>query len=277
MALKENPTRMRDIAEGRSDLMQIDPTRILIEKDHNPRNYRLPENRAHLDSLKESIRTMGVLRPLMCRWDGGQCILVDGECRLTAVLELRAERVAIDTVPVTQVTANNEEDRIMIALTTNTGKNLSDWEAGAAFLRLTRMGWAEQKIASSMGITPAKVSKCIELSDASDEVKQLLSERAISPALAITTIRKKGTKAATRELMEKASKQKSEGKKGPVKKEKAPPASSQFEAVCRAIAKDVIEDYEENEKQRGAPAFSEYLNVKTNLIRKLMNLCNGVK
>jgi hypothetical protein len=50
--------RFRDFFITRKDLGGfMDPRLIRIEKGHNPRDYRLPENRAHLDSLKVSIAT----------------------------------------------------------------------------------------------------------------------------------------------------------------------------------------------------------------------------
>ena len=49
--------RLRDLGSGRRDAIMMDPKIILIEKDHNPRQYSLKENRDHLDELKASIKT----------------------------------------------------------------------------------------------------------------------------------------------------------------------------------------------------------------------------
>jgi ParB-like chromosome segregation protein Spo0J len=71
----------------------------------------------------------GVLQPLLVRFDPQQqcAILNDGECRLRAVLELIEEGVEIATIPILQVQGGNETERLVIALTANTGKPLSKW------------------------------------------------------------------------------------------------------------------------------------------------------
>lgn len=267
------PTRLRDLAIGRTDLMKMDPATIRIEKGHNPRDYRLPENRAHLDSLKISIAKHGVRQPLLVRFDGGQALLVDGESRLTSVLELIAEGTPIKSIPVMQVEAKNEADRAIIALGANTGKPLSEWEMGGKFRQLIGWGWSNEDIASSLGMTSQKVARCIELADMPEETKQLLSERAITPALAITTIRKKGTKAGTEELKAKAAESKAKGVKGPVKAAKAPSkkevAAAEWEAIGRRIYKSVeavMVGMETGEK-------FEWVEVPTPLMKKLGKLC----
>ena len=50
----------------------IDPRIIVINDGHNPRNYDLPENHAHLDALKVSIRENGTLVPLLVRYDAAR-------------------------------------------------------------------------------------------------------------------------------------------------------------------------------------------------------------
>jgi len=121
--------RLRDLGSGRRDAIMMDPRIIQIEKAFNPRDYRLKENREHLDELKASIKMRGVLQPLLVRFDPQQqcAILNDGECRLRAVLELIEEGVEIATIPILQVQGGNETERLVIALTANTGKPLSKW------------------------------------------------------------------------------------------------------------------------------------------------------
>lgn len=268
-------TRFRDFFSTRKDLGGfMDPRLIRIEKGHNPRDYRLPENRAHLDSLKVSISQVGVERALACRLDGGQCILVDGESRLTAVLELIKEGHEILTVPVQQVTVNNEVDRIAYAVSANTGKSLSEWELGGAFKRMVGFGWGDEQIATRFGMTPQKVAKCIELSDMPQDVKQLLSERAITPALAISTVRRRGTKAAAEELKDEVEKRKAAGKKGPAKAPKkatGAKAESAAEELLRLIFKGLEKDYFQEKNQEGGFA-SEFFYVSLNHAKKMEKL-----
>lgn len=190
----QEPNRLRDIKVSARDQLMIDPRNIAIEKNHNPRNYHLPENRAHLEELKASIRANGTLVPLLVRWDAEarQAVLVDGECRLRANLELIKEGIDILAIPTVQVAGNNEADRLIMSLTANTGKPLSKWEIGAAFQRLINFGWSTEKIASKMGYTERYVKESLELSDAPDDVKQLLSQQAVTPSLALQHIRRSG-------------------------------------------------------------------------------------
>ena len=215
--------RLRDLKVGVRDMIMLAPQTIRIEKNHNPRDYRLAENHAHLDELKLSIRENGVLVPLLVRFDpeSKEAVLVDGECRLRAVLELIREGVEIVAVPTVQVKGNDPANRLVIALTANTGKSLSKWESGTAFQRLVGYGWEIEAIASKLGFTERFVKEAIELADADDEVKKLLSERAVTPSLALYHLRKSGAGAA-RKLRDDVEKAKASGKQTAARAKAAP-------------------------------------------------------
>lgn len=195
--MSDTPNRLRDIKTSARDQLMIDPRKIHVESGHNPRNYLLPENRAHLDELKASIKVNGTINPLLVRWDAAEhrAVLVDGECRLRANLELIEDGSEIEAVPTIQVPGTNEADRLVTALTANTGKPLSKWEIGTAFQRLINWGWSAQKIADKMGYSLRYVSESLELSDAPEEMKQMLSSQAVTPSLALQTIRANGAAA----------------------------------------------------------------------------------
>jgi len=207
-------TRLRDLKVGVRDLIMLDPHTIKIEKGFNCRDYRLPENHDHLDELKKSIKSKGVQIPLLVRFDAEskQAILVDGECRLRAVLELIREGTEIASVPVAQVPGNNPADRLAISLTANTGKPLSKWESGAGFQRLVNYGWDVDRISEELGFTEKFIREAIELADAPDDVKMLLSERAVTPSLALYHLRRTGS-GAGKAVREAADQAKASGKK----------------------------------------------------------------
>lgn len=194
---KKVPSRLRDLKIGSRDLIPIAPKNIIIEAGHNYRDFRLPENMAHLEKLKRSIKKRGVRVPLLVRWDAAtrQAFLVDGECRLRACLALIEEGVDIISVPTIQVPGNNEKDRIIESLTSNTGKPPTKWEAGTAYQRLLNFGETIETIAEMTGETPRYVKEAVELSDAPDEVKKLLGERVVTPALALKHVRESGSAA----------------------------------------------------------------------------------
>ncbi len=177
--------RLRDLGNGRRDLCMIDPRVLKIEPHFNPRNYRLPENRAHLDELKANIKIRGVQRPLDVRFDpqSESAIVVDGECRYRAVMELIKEGEEIESVPCVQVSGGNEVSRLELAITANTGKPLSKWEIGGAFQRLIGFGWDTGKIAERLGFQERFVKEAMEVADAPEDVKHLLSAGAVTPSL----------------------------------------------------------------------------------------------
>lgn len=192
--MTDAPKRLRDIRESNRDMPMLDPRKIVIEEGHNPRDYTLPENREHLDKLKASIREHGTRSPLWVRWNTatGEAILVDGECRLRANLELIAEGVEIASVPTMQVQGGDEASRLVLALTANTGKPLSKWEDGAAFNRLFHFGWSEAKISEKTGQKERYVREAMELANAPKAVKEMLSAGTITPAIALKEVREKG-------------------------------------------------------------------------------------
>ena len=192
----KQPTRLKDLGT-RTDAIKLDPRIIVIEEGHNPRDYKLAENRAHLDNLKASIRQIGVRQPLWVRWEAAtkQVILVGGECRLRSCLELIAEGHEIESVPVIQVQGNNEAERVRDALTENSGKPLSQWEAGVGYKRLIAFGWSVDRIAAECAVTTRYVSQAIELTDVPEQVKEQLSAGQITPAVAVKSVREHGSNA----------------------------------------------------------------------------------
>ena len=253
--------RLRDLKTSARDQLMIDPRIIQVDDGFNPRDYNLPENRAHLDELKQSIRVNGTLVPLLVRFDAERkaAVLVDGECRLRANLELITEGVEILAVPTVQVAGGNEADRLLTSITANTGKPLSKWELGTAFQRLYKFGWSEEQIATKTGYKAAFITDAMALADAPIEVKQLLSSRAVTPSLALEEIRANGA-AAVQTLQTIAKEHKASGKRGPashpVNKAKAPkpqpaPPSPALIAVLRELIDDVaVVDLNDASKKR---------------------------
>jgi ParB/RepB/Spo0J family partition protein len=186
--------RLRDLKETARDMFMIDPRNIIIDDGMNPRDYTLPENRAHLDALKESIKENGTLIPLTVRFDAKRkaAVLVDGECRLRANLELIADGVEIKAVPTIGADVTSEKDILLRAVISNQGKPLSDLELGGAFKRMYNFGWSEQDIAKKTGKSATYVKRCIELTNAPEEVKEMVANGEITPALAISEVRENG-------------------------------------------------------------------------------------
>ena len=231
--------RLRDLKVSARDQLMIDPRIIQIEEGHNPRDYKLPENRAHLDELKASIKQHGVIQPLWVRYaaEKRSAVLVDGECRLRATLELIDEGVDIKAVPTIQVSATNEADRLVLALTANTGKPLSKWESGQAFRKLHGFGWSAEQIAENTGFTIRFIREAMELADAPEAVKVMLSAHAVTPSLALETVRRDGSQSVAT-LQARINEHRASGNTGPVKKARQSPTAPLLTLV-KALLADV--------------------------------------
>ena len=247
--------RLRDLKKSSRDQFMIDPRIIKIEDGHNPRNYELPENRAHLDDLKASIRENGTLTPLQVRYDAHlhAAILVDGECRLRANLELITEGVEIEAVPVIQVGGHDPAHRLLMAIVANQSKPLSELELGEAFRKLYRYGWSEDKIATKSGKSVSFVKKAMELSDAPDEVKAMVVNREVTPALAVSELRRNGSE-AVESLKELADAARADGKQIATRQRGAGPSTLSVFPAARAIFKEVTGADLENE-------YNDYISV----------------
>ena len=255
-------TRLRDLKKnGARDLIPLDPHVIVIDEGFNPRDYRLPENRAHLDWLKSSIKLKGVEKPIEVRWEPADKLphLVDGECRLRSCLELIDEGVDIEKIWCYQVPGNNEADRLVRALTANTGKSLSKWEVGGAFRKLIGYGWDTSKIGEHCGYSERYINEAVELTDAPEAVKHLLSVRAVTPALALDHIRKHGSNASIT-LTSKVDEARSKGGKAAMAKRAKKP--SKLRSLADAVRR-MLDDEDYDSKQ-------EYITAPLQQLRELL-------
>ncbi|CAM5998715.1 unnamed protein product [Sphagnum balticum] len=225
----------------RRDYQMINPRLIDIEPGFNPRNYDLPENREHVERLAKSIGTEGLIQPLTVRLkrETGRATLVDGECRYRAIMALIEAGHPVLSEPDSEIPcfpapqgSNDDGSRLLTAITANTGKPLSKWELGTAFQRLFNFGLSPERIASRTGYTERFISEAIELADAPQEVKELLSTASISTGLALATLRANPAE-ATAILKQKVEVAKANGQ-ATAKRDKAP-APKQAKAETSAL------------------------------------------
>lgn len=188
----------------RYDAVMVDPRVIRIEEGFNVRQFDTPENIAHVEQLAESIAQVGVLNPLVIRYDDEQVWLVDGESRLRATL-LAIERGAkIERVQaVQQVVKADEAHRVATLITRNSGKPLTPLEQSIVVARLQGFGWDEPEIARETNLSPAYVQVLLKLNSAPDKVKKLVATGKIAASLAVQQLRDHGETKAV-EVLQKA-------------------------------------------------------------------------
>jgi ParB-like chromosome segregation protein Spo0J len=236
VAISESPkmaTTLKQVGQRR-DYQMIDPRMIDIEPGFNSRDFNLPENKAHFARLKAMILASGrVEKAISVRLnkETGRATVVDGETRLRIVWELIAEGVHPFTeadMPCYPAPPGCDDPavRLFASLSANEGKPLSKLELGRGYQALFDLNISIPTIANKTANSEAFVRECIELANAPDEVKQLLSSQAVSPAEALRVIRSADVPAAVSTLQATVQAKQAKGEKGPVKRSKAPSKSS---------------------------------------------------
>jgi ParB family chromosome partitioning protein len=223
----------------------LDPRKITIRPNFNPRDTTSPEAKAHIAWLKSSIAERGVDEPIFIQIDGDKMYLIDGECRLRACQQLWNEGTKVH---VPTITYKGDEAAVLAkSLAANNGLPLTQLELGKAADRLQAFGWKLDAIAKlvapHLGFSAKKaerhVKDGIELHQAPIEVKEIVRDGIegvkVSPAVAIQEVRKNREQAPAK-LKEAAKKAKAAGKKE-VKRPKQPgPAAEKKQVELTRLA-----------------------------------------
>ncbi len=195
-------TGLKGLAEGRRDILMMDPRQIKVEAGLNPRDFGAIENREHLDFLKASIRLDGVKMPLTVRIHEGKAWLVDGESRLRAALDLVAEGVELLVPCQAEERGTNEAQRLVDLVTRNTGKRFAPLELGQICKRLVAFGWEQEKVAAHLQCSPSYVSHCLSLLAMPEPVQEMVRQGEVSAAAALHVVRSEGAEAGAQLLQD---------------------------------------------------------------------------
>src|SRR5215203_3550361 len=128
----------------KGERVQMIPLDQIIPTPLQPRTVFRDEN---LEELVDSIRTHGIIQPLICRRNGEKHELIAGERRWRA-----AQRVGLSEAPVIIRTAS-DQDVLELALIENLQReDLNPIEEAMAFARLAReFGLKQEDIATKVG------------------------------------------------------------------------------------------------------------------------------
>lgn len=174
------------IVKRTDHLLQVDPREILVRDDFNPRTVFA------LEDMKASIKDNGFFldKPILLNRRGTELILVDGERRLRAVLELIAEGVPLLSIPAVFESTQNEGELLARALAANSGQApLEPFDEARAFKRLKGYGWDAAEIARKVGRSQSHVYGRLALLDASQEVVDAVEEGVIGTSDAIKVVK----------------------------------------------------------------------------------------
>jgi ParB family chromosome partitioning protein len=161
-----------------SALTQSDVQEVAVEAIRpNPHQPRTKFAKEQLAELADSIRTHGVIQPLIVKEEGGgRYTLIAGERRLQA-----ARLAGLETVPVVPREADDQA-LVELALIENVQReDLGPLESAEAYLQLhNEFGLSHEQIARRVGKSRVAITNTLGLLELSDAVKKALASGELS-------------------------------------------------------------------------------------------------
>jgi ParB family chromosome partitioning protein len=184
-AFRENIHRLfdeaqaTDLAPGIVSLIESRATQAQIREVPlakilpNPAQPRLSYDEESLTELADSIREHGVLQPILVRSNGSKFELIAGERRWRA--SGMAERETIPAI----VLEFDEQTALEVSIIENLQReDVSPLEEAAMFRKMTdAFGYSVRQLAQKVGKDKGYVENRLRLSDAPDDIRELVSVR----------------------------------------------------------------------------------------------------
>lgn len=177
---------------GKSTNFNVDPRLIKIQPGFNAR----PIDPEHVASLKLAHQSGAVFPPLFVRVANGDIILVDGEHRLTALMQRIADGEDIKSVACIEFKGTDAE-RILLMVNSASNKPLTPLQAGTQYRLLLNMGWSGQDIANKVGKSITHVNQAIELASSNSDVQTMVTNNEVAAHVALAAVKEHGEKAGT--------------------------------------------------------------------------------
>ena len=132
-------------------------------------------NVGDLSGLKESIREKGVLEPLVVRREGDHYLIISGERRYRASVELGLERIPC------VLRESDDQDTLEVALIENIQrKDLTPFEEADGLRQLVeRFGMNHEEVAKKIGKSRTSVSESLSLSHIPQDIRALCTNHGI--------------------------------------------------------------------------------------------------
>lgn len=177
----------------KKSILQIDPRLLSFEEGFNLREDT-DDVRVHIDSIKSTIRSGGVVPPVIFRKVGEKNLLIDGHCRTRAYHELIAEGVEILYMDAMEFQGSDAE-RVALMLSSAQALPLKPIERGNGYLRLQRYGWSVQQIAERTGLSDTAIYQSIQLVKLDSAIQQMVKSGDVSAKTALEAVQEYGDKA----------------------------------------------------------------------------------
>jgi ParB family chromosome partitioning protein len=166
---KRRMGRGLDALLGDAAVAELPDSEVPLEKiEHNPWQPRKSFDADELASLSASVRTHGILQPLVVRSLGDRFQLIAGERRLRA-----AQQVGLAKVPV-RVVDFNDQQVLEAALVENIQRSdLNPIEKAQGFKEhLDRFGLNHEQLAQRIGLARSTITNLINLLELAPEVQE---------------------------------------------------------------------------------------------------------
>lgn len=174
--MKEQLTKMFGLAD-RNPQQQDEVKQLPIaEVSPSPYQPRSVFDEERIDELCQTIRTHGIIQPIVVRIRDGKYELIAGERRLRA-----AKKVGLESIPAI-IREYNDSQTASIALIENLQReNLTSIEEAVAYQQLIDIHQLTQEsLAQRLGKSQSTIANKLRLLHLSDEVKDALRDRKIS-------------------------------------------------------------------------------------------------
>lgn len=173
----------RRLGKGLGALLAADPSptepraEIPLAKvrpnPHQPRKTFAPEV---LEELKASIRTHGVLQPIVVRPAAGGYEIIAGERRFRA-----AQALGLSTIPAVVREGVGDQGMLELALVENLQRaDLDPIEKARGFRQLLERGLTQEQVAERVGLNRATVANFLRLLELSESVQKVVTEGLIT-------------------------------------------------------------------------------------------------
>ncbi|WAM31561.1 ParB/RepB/Spo0J family partition protein [Caldicellulosiruptor naganoensis] len=167
-SFEENVENVQETTNEKVEEIEID--KILPSGDQ-PRKI-FDEN--EIEELAQSIRSVGLIQPLIARKEGDKYILIAGERRLRA-----CKLAGLQKVP---CIVRNYSNTTEIALIENIQrKDLNPYEEALAYKKLLEeYGYTQEELAKKLGISRSKIANSLRILNIGQNILQMIIEGKIS-------------------------------------------------------------------------------------------------
>lgn len=144
--------------------------------DRSPYQPRQTMTEEGLSELADSIRSQGLIQPIVVRKTANRFELIAGERRWRA-----AQIVGLDKIPAVIKEVNNESAAAMALIENLQRENLNPIEESFAISNLTKeFDWTHQQVADVLGKARATVSNMLRLLELPNDVRELIKQEKLS-------------------------------------------------------------------------------------------------